>query len=200
MTTTMSTKPSAYDLHCYLEQHKQPGDMLYSVVDGAKDYKLALASRDLLGEPLRPLFEDAPAHMDRVGPYLARIQCCNRYPDYMRLWAERMGDNAGILLLSSAWPKVIRAHLRSIFTVYDEMGSMFYFRYYDPRVIRTYLPTCTAKESRQFFGPIRSILVEDEAVGVMRHYRSGQAAVQMDTEHIPVSTGETGDFEPARID
>ncbi len=187
----MSNKPNAYDLHCFIEHHRQPGDILYSVVDAAKDYRLAMASRDLLGEPLRPLFVKAPHHMDRVGPYMARIQCCNRYPDYLKLWAERLGDNGGILLLSSAWPKAIYSHLRSIFKVYDETGAMFYFRFYDPRVLRTYLPTCTAKEGRQFFGPIRSILVEGEEEGIMLHYRNGKAAVQMDTESIPVSAVET---------
>jgi hypothetical protein len=183
----MSNKPNAYDLHCFIEQHKQPGDILYSVVDAAKDYRLAMASRDLLGEPLRPLFYKAPRHMDRVGPYMTRIQCTNRYPDYMKLWADRLGDNAGILLLSSSWPQAIRSHLRSIFKVYDERGAMFYFRYYDPRVIRTYLPTCTAKECRQFFGPVRSFLVEGEAPGTMLRYRAGQSAVQMDEEQIPVA-------------
>jgi hypothetical protein len=125
--------------------------------------------------------------MDRVGPYMTRIQCTNRYPDYMKLWADRLGDNAGILLLSSSWPQAIRSHLRSIFKVYDERGAMFYFRYYDPRVIRTYLPTCTAKECRQFFGPVRSFLVEGEAPGTMLRYRAGQSAVQMDEEQIPVA-------------
>lgn len=187
--TTISSKPSAYDLHCYLEQHKQPGDILYSVVDAAKDYRLALASRDLLGEPLRPLFVDAPGHMDRVGPYLARIPCTNRYPDYMKLWADRMGDNGGILLLSSAWPKAIWSHLRTIFKVCDEKGDLFYFRFYDPRVIRTYLPTCTAKECRAFFGPVRRIFVEGEAAGVMNQYHAGQAAVQIEEEPIESREG-----------
>ena len=186
----MPSKPSAYDLHCYIEQHKQPGDILYAVVDAAKDYRLAIASRDLLGEPLRPLFIKAPRHMERVGPYMARIQCGNRYPDYMKIWADRIGDNAGILLLSSSWPQAVRSHLRSIFKVYDEQGTMFYFRFYDPRVIRTYLPTCTAKECRQFFGPVRSYLVEGEAPGTMLRYRAGQSAVQMDEETIPVTQPE----------
>jgi hypothetical protein len=180
MTTLI--KPSAYDLHCYLEKHKQAGDTLYAVVDAAKDYRLAVASRDLLGEPLRPLFANAPGHMDRVGPYLARIQGTGRYREYLTLWANRMGDNAGIFLATCAWPQATLSHLRTIFKVYDEAGAMFYFRYYDPRVIRAYLPTCTARECRTFFGPIRSIFVEGEEPATMHHYRSGQAAVHLETE------------------
>ena len=75
---TRTAAPTAYDLHCFIQQHRQPGDILYSVVDAARDYRLAIASRDLLGEPLRPLFSKAPRHMERVGPYLARIECGNR--------------------------------------------------------------------------------------------------------------------------
>lgn len=184
-----STKPSAYDLHCYIEQHRKPDDILYAVVDGARDYRLALASRDVLGEPLRPLFFKAPRHMDRVGPYVVRITPGKRYPDYLKLWAERMGDNAGILLLSPAWPKAMVGHLRALFRVRDEKGKMFFFRYYDPRVLRTYLPTCTARECRDFFGPVRSFFVEGEEANTMNHYRIGKAAVHLENESI-TDTGQ----------
>ncbi|MCF6281484.1 MAG: DUF4123 domain-containing protein [Candidatus Polarisedimenticolaceae bacterium] len=36
------------------------------------------------------------------------------------------------------------------------------FRFYDPRVLRLYLPTCTGNEAKQFFGPIPQIIVEAE--------------------------------------
>lgn len=176
--------PNAYDLHQYLNQFMKPDDTLYAVVDAAQDYRLAMGSRNILGEPLRPLFTKAPYFMERVGPYLVRLKCSNRYPEYMQRWTERLGSNTGILLISSAWPKQMRSHLRDIFKVYDERGGMFYFRFYDPRVIRPYLPTCTAKECRAFFGPIRSIFVEGEEPGIMHHYRAGQAAVQMEKDVI----------------
>jgi hypothetical protein len=34
------------------------------------------------------------------------------------------------------------------------------FRYYDPRVLRSYLPTCTPEELAQVFGPIHSFVME----------------------------------------
>ena len=37
-----------------------------------------------------------------------------------------------------------------------------YFRYYDPRVLRVYLPTCNARELQTVFGPVLRYLVEDE--------------------------------------
>lgn len=184
-------KPDAYILHQYIEQHRKPDDILYAVVDAVKDYRLAVASRDMLGEPLRPLFKKAPRHMERVGPYLARIQCTTRYPEYMKLWSERLWDNAGFFFLTNAWPQAVRSHLRMLFKVRDEQGNKFYFRFYDPRVMRAYLPTCTAKECRTFFGPIRSILVEGEAYPEMHHYRAGTAAVQLEQEPIWAASGST---------
>lgn len=180
----MPYKPNAYELHRYLDYHRKPGETLYAVVDAAKDYRLAVASRDILGEPLRPLFVNAPQFMDRVGPYLARITCTNRYPEYMQLWVDRLGDSAGIFFLADAWPKAVRRHCRSLFKVYDEDKNMFYFRFYDPRVLRTYLPTCTVKECREFFGPIRMIFAEGELPGQVNVYQVGQSAIHLEEDDI----------------
>lgn len=180
----MPSKPNAYELHRYLELHRKPGDTLYAVVDAARDYRLAVASRDILGEPLRPLFQNAPHFMDRVGPYLARIHCCNRYPEYMRLWADRLGDHAGIFMFANAWPKAVRGHLRTIFKVYDENKEMFYFRFYDPRVLHAYLPTCTVKECREFFGPTRCIFAEGATPDRMNYYQPGQSAIHREEDDL----------------
>ena len=39
-------------------------------------------------------------------------------------------------------------------------GKRLLFRYYDPRVLRVFLPTCTPAELAGFFGPIRGYLLE----------------------------------------
>ena len=36
------------------------------------------------------------------------------------------------------------------------------FRYYDPRVLRAYLPTCNSEELRTVFGPIECFRTEDQ--------------------------------------
>ena len=38
-----------------------------------------------------------------------------------------------------------------------------YFRWYDPRVLREYLPTCNAEELRTIFGSIDAFIVEGVA-------------------------------------
>jgi hypothetical protein len=37
------------------------------------------------------------------------------------------------------------------------------FRYYDPRVLRVYLPTCVTVELRTVFGPIECFWMEGES-------------------------------------
>lgn len=114
---------------------------------------------------LHTLFESPLApHLDHVAPQLASID-----PDsgYLDLWAEHLGRSAGILLITSEPPGALRSHLREIFLASDEEDFQYSFRYYDPRVLRVYLPTCTGEEVQEFFGPIRRILVEAETPGVV---------------------------------
>ena len=52
--------------------------------------------------------------------------------------------------------------MRRFLTVYDHTGKPMYFRYYDPRVLRVFLPTCTPAEQQTMFGPVQSYFAEDE--------------------------------------
>jgi len=54
----------------------------------------------------------------------------------------------------------LRHHLRTFLRVRAPDGRVLYFRYYDPRVLRVYLPTCNATELKQVFGPIRRFDME----------------------------------------
>jgi len=44
--------------------------------------------------------------------------------------------------------------------VRTEEGKFLVFSYYDPRILRRYLPTCTPAEMERFFGPISAIVAE----------------------------------------
>jgi len=45
------------------------------------------------------------------------------------------------------------------------------FRYYDPRVLRVYLPTCVRSELRTVFGPIERFWTEGENPDKMLEFR-----------------------------
>jgi hypothetical protein len=58
--------------------------------------------------------------------------------------------------------------------VRTEDGTRLIFRYYDPRVLRVYLPTCRPAELETFFGPIDAFLTEGEGSGEMVEFRREQ--------------------------
>ena len=66
----------------------------------------------------------------------------------------------GIFLRSEASLEPLQRHLRKFLMVYTEDAKPLYFRYYDPRVFRVYLPTCTEMELKTIFGPVACFLAE----------------------------------------
>ena len=63
-----------------------------------------------------------------------------------------MGQAWGIFLRSDDLLRTLRRHLRTFLRVKDESGRFLLFRYYDPRVLRIYLPTCHEGELKTVFG------------------------------------------------
>lgn len=135
-----------------------PGESLYGIVDGAQDLELAYEAKCLYGQKIRSLFEGeiAPA-VAEVAPYVVPIDPAS---GYLENWGRRCGSNAGILVTTAVDPDTFYGHVRAIFIAEDEQGQHYFFRFYDPRVLRDYLPTCTLGEIRSFFGPISSFLMD----------------------------------------
>lgn len=149
-----------------------PGESLYGVVDGAQDLELAYEAKCLYGQEIVTLFEGgmAPALAD-VAPYVVPV---DPNTGYLENWASRWGKNAGVLLTTSAGRDELCRHLRAIFVVQDDKGQQYFFRFYDPRVLRVFPSTCTVKEALEFFGPIRFFLCEAVSPeGLLRYSVAG---------------------------
>ena len=54
--------------------------------------------------------------------------------------------------------------------VYDDKLRPVYFRYYDPRVFRVYLPTCNREELETIFGPAVKFFAESEDADSLIEY------------------------------
>jgi Domain of unknown function (DUF4123) len=150
---------------------------LYGVVDAAQDVELALTAR-LMGHRIHTLFSgDLALSLAHVGPCLVELRdpCA-----YVGKWTESIGMSAGILLETSADLQTLGKHLRTIFVVTDEEAQEYFFRFYDPRVLRAFLPTCTANELREFFGPVTRWIVENDRGTAYEQYRvdGGQLAAR----------------------
>lgn len=72
------------------------------------------------------------------------------------------GQAWGVFCCSSATASDLVRHFRRFLKVGLEDGKPFYFRFYDPRVLRVFLPTCDAQQLQMFFGPIDYFWIEDE--------------------------------------
>ncbi len=99
-----------------------------------------------------------PYELEVAAPYLVQLEYEDRYT--RRLLEQGWGEQWGIVLRCDLPAPRLRRHLREFLTVRDPRGRRLVFRYYDPRVLRVYLPTCNSEELRTFFGPITRFYTE----------------------------------------
>jgi hypothetical protein len=134
------------------------GQPVLAVLDGAREDRLPAFLQAYSVEHVS-LYEGGNELKD-VAPYLALL------PKTSTLWPmlmkEGWGKSWGIYLNSDADLAAVRDHLRRILTLKDEDGRLLYFRFYDPRVLRVFIPTCTPEESTALFGPISRFVMEGE--------------------------------------
>lgn len=177
--------PAGSSLQDFVHRYYAMGERLYGVVDAARDRELAFAARDRFEQEIRWLFKGtAASHMGDVAPYLVPIAYPLRHAhvdaDYLDLWAERVGGSVGILLVTRADPEALWTHLRELFLATDAEDHKYFFRFYDPRVLREYLPTCTGGELNEFFGPVLRILCDAARPGRMVCYRADHGELGID--------------------
>jgi len=147
------------------------GDV-YAILDGARDRRI---HKDLAASPLgsRCLYEGAiPKALAETAPYLVPLKAWDGFTT--RVLDQGWGQSWGIWLASDAPVLDVRRHLRRFLMVADELGHSLYFRYYDPRVLRVYLPTCNEQELGFLFGPVERFWCESQdGKAVIEYSRRG---------------------------
>ncbi len=53
----------------------------------------------------------------------------------------------------------MRRHFRQFLLVQDPQGGEMHFRFYDPRVLANFLPTCNPMELKQYYGKVEAFLI-----------------------------------------
>lgn len=151
---------------------------LYAILDTARDIRI-LALLLHHKEECQSLYEgEQGAKLAQVAPYLVRLQ--KDSPLLETLVKEGWGKSWGVYLTSPNNLQEVRHHFRHFLQVKLPSGEQVYFRFYDPRVMRVFLPTCTPEDTTQFFGPIQNYLVEDETPEqLLRFVNTGQGSQKM---------------------
>jgi hypothetical protein len=156
---SLMTDPSLSSIEALLWPQGFTRDV-WMIVDGARDRRVYSA---LIGSYLEYtcLYAgDLPPALESAAPYLVQLDFEGSYT--RSLLRQAWGNSWGVFLRCDESMERIRRHLRQFLRVQDSRGRYLVFRYYDPRVMRAYLPTCNNEELRTVFGPIKTFYVEDE--------------------------------------
>jgi hypothetical protein len=113
-----------------------------------------------------------------VAPYVALMSPDSRFTDLV--FGQGFGKHWGIFVHSRHSLKEMRRHFRSLVNVYDETGRSLIFRFYDPRVIRKFLPTCQGEQLQDFFGKIETYFAENETVDGLLSFQIKDKALKQD--------------------
>jgi hypothetical protein len=153
----------------------EEGEELCVVLDGASVPGLAErldAERSL---EVACLFQgELEPDMAEVAPYLVRLEPQSEFAEWVL--GAGWGQHWGSFVITRQGFRALRNHLRGLTLVYRRDGTPLYFRFYDPRVLRVFLPTCTPAQLKQMFGPVDAFLAESEAGDTVSIFRlNGEA-------------------------
>lgn len=143
-----------------LEEHLfQKGMHTLAILDGASvpDLPIRLYEMD---PPNYCLFTgELEPDLQYAAPYLVYLFRNSDFTNW--LLSECWGKHWGIFAQSRHSLGNMRRHFRSLVRVYDEDGKPMIFRFYDPRVLTSFLPTCNPGELKTVFGQIDTYFAED---------------------------------------
>ena len=96
-----------------------------------------------------------------VAPYLVKLKQQSEFTKW--IYTEGWGGNWGVYLTVDYNISFDTLHhFQQMVRVRDERDKILFFRFYDPRVLRVYLPTCRNRELRSIFGSVKNFCMEDE--------------------------------------
>jgi hypothetical protein len=158
---------------------------VWAILDSARDQRIFGAVDRTYQDKCCLYSGDLPWQLQMTAPYLVQLDREDRFTNY--LIEHGWGNSWGVFLRTETSMKNLRNHLRGFLRVRDEAGRRLIFRYYDPRVLRVYLPTCNKEELRTVFGPIDQFLMESEDPSVMLEYSfDGQSLTE---RRMPIGSG-----------
>jgi len=151
----------AGELNRAIHEHLFTGDdfNVFAALDGASAPDLLDRLYGLLPE-FECLFRgELEPDIAQMAPYLVLLEPNSEFTRWVI--THGWGQHWGVFAVSTADLRALRSHFRTLLTVYDGTGRPMLFRYYDPRVLRTYLPTCNSGELSSLFGPVVNYIMED---------------------------------------
>jgi Domain of unknown function (DUF4123) len=130
----------------------------YMVIDGAAVSDLRMKFFEMRPPHYCLFTGDLEPDMEEVAPYLVRLFPKTPFTEWVL--GEFWNKSWGIFAQSRQPIEEMRKQFRSLVTVYDEKGNPMTFRFYDPRVLNKFLPTCEPDEVKTLFGNVTTYFAE----------------------------------------
>ncbi len=132
----------------------------YIILDGARlDEKLdEVIKLNSSGYPL--LNAKSEKYVQNLSAFLFIFQDGDQFSNLVL--NQGWGQSWGIYIISTKSLNDLQLHLSKNMYASLDSGEIMYFRFYDPRVLRIFLPTCDKVQLEEFFGPVEKFIAEDE--------------------------------------
>ncbi|MGJ7503183.1 DUF4123 domain-containing protein [Variovorax sp. ZT5P49] len=152
-------------------------DQVHAIVDSARDPRILPMLRSAGLEYTCLFAGPLSLELQAAAPYLVRL---SPWPAFTRyLFELGWGQSWSVLTVVPTHVTLtqLSRHLRTLLRVRDEAGQILMFRFYDPRVLRAYLPTCTPGEAAQVFGPMTKLACESDGAQSLLYFRPSPRGV-----------------------
>lgn len=122
---------------------------LFAVIDSTCNATIEAKAQEL-GPRALPIFQDPDeAQHWPVAPYIFQVDPQTLAWIAANIWMKPWG----VFAMSKGSLEDLRRHFRRFLIVELPDGERWFFRYYDPRILKIYLPACNESELRLLFGP-----------------------------------------------
>jgi hypothetical protein len=134
----------------------------YGVVDGAQDERL-MALAQTCTHHVCLISGTLDTELAPALPWLVELRPGEQLLDIWR--QEGAGRNWGIALQSPMDLQRVKLHLKKFLNAKLPDGTLAIFRFYDPRVLRTYMRAATSEEIPPWFSGVERYSVESDQPG-----------------------------------
>lgn len=142
---------------------------VYSVIDGAVLPALLGKLEEHEGESTCLFRGELPFDLAEAAPYLVKL----KKDDAFTLWLLKESLESTCCIFAHSDKKFIklRKHFRSFMKIEGPDGKRLLFRFYDPCVLRAFLPVCTPENNDMMFDKVNTYLMLSEKYDEVLSFR-----------------------------
>ncbi len=156
--------------HVALEHFREQG-RLFAILDACDSPSIPVLCAGLGESRAVSLYRGtAEEQFADIAPYLVHVDTAELL-DWVLQFSVTPGW--GIMIVASGTLEQLRTHFRKFLKVQGPDGKPMYFRFYDPRVLEMFLPTCNTEQLIQLYGPAELFATRDGAQPIIASRRAG---------------------------